>query len=71
MNDWLGPNCHDCGAYLDEEHGPGCDFERCTVCGDQRFLCELAGACEGRDTNQGHDPAAARWRGESPWLEAK
>jgi hypothetical protein len=31
--------CHDCGAVRGEFHVPGCDVERCPVCGDQAITC--------------------------------
>jgi len=50
------PNCHDCGAKPGETHMPGCDTERCSVCGGQKIGCH----CEG------HDPYFARWTGLWP-----
>lgn len=49
-------NCHDCGAKPGESHTPGCDVQRCSVCGGQRCQC----GCKG------HDPLFARWTGIWP-----
>jgi hypothetical protein len=49
-------DCDDCGAKPGECHMPGCDNEYCSVCGDQRLICD----CEG------HDPGFARWTGFMP-----
>jgi hypothetical protein len=31
--------CHDCNAVHGEFHHPGCDMERCPVCGGQLISC--------------------------------
>lgn len=40
-------NCGDCGIYPGGLHSPGCDMERCPLCGGQIISCnciyELAG----------------------------
>lgn len=40
--DWsAGPNekCHDCAAHYGHYHHPGCDNERCRLCGGQMISC--------------------------------
>lgn len=55
-------NCPDCDTRPGQQHKPGCDVERCSVCGDQRISC----GCDG------HDSAFARWTGFYPGdLESK
>ncbi len=54
----LADRCHDCAALPGEVHSPGCDVERCSVCGGQRLQCDCAG----------HDPVFARWTGVWPGL---
>ena len=49
-------NCPDCGARPGEMHEPGCDVERCSVCGGQYISCRCPG----------HDRAFARWSGWWP-----
>lgn len=49
-------NCHDCNAKPGELHVPGCDVERCSVCGGQRLQCNC----------RRHDPYFARWTGLWP-----
>lgn len=49
--------CPDCDSAPGRPHDPGCDVERCSVCGRQAISC---GACSG------HDPLFARWTGLWP-----
>lgn len=32
--------CHDCRAKLGKPHHPGCDNERCPICGHQAIMCD-------------------------------
>ena len=33
-------NCHDCNVRNGAYHHPGCDMERCPVCGGQAIICD-------------------------------
>jgi hypothetical protein len=51
VDDWGADKqpCHDCAVIKGEFHVPGCDVERCPVCGGQLwFGCE----CEWPDDEQ-------------------
>lgn len=49
-------NCPDCGAEPGNKHKPGCDVERCSSCGCQRFSC----SCRSSDSS------FSRWTGVWP-----
>lgn len=44
LNDWYADSkdavCGDCKAENGEQHYPGCDIERCPLCGGQLLTCE-------------------------------
>lgn len=52
----FGSKCHDCGVSPGELHLPGCDVERCSVCGGQRVQCQCVG----------HNGFTSRWQGVFP-----
>lgn len=39
---WInhGERCGDCGAEYGYYHHPGCDIERCPICGEQALGCD-------------------------------
>lgn len=39
LHDLAPRHCHDCGAKPGEFHRPGCDVERCALCGSQSISC--------------------------------
>lgn len=50
------PKCPDCRVEPGHAHKPGCDVERCSVCGHQKWGCEC----------KDHDPLFSRWTGFWP-----
>lgn len=42
-------NCPDCAAVPGEQHKPGCDVERCAICGDQLISCDCVYVVNGLD----------------------
>ena len=37
--EWKSERCHDCNAKRGGFHHPGCDVERCPICGGQLISC--------------------------------
>lgn len=51
MNPMEITNCHDCAAKPGERHDPGCDVERCMLCGYQRIGCGCVYKANGMDVD--------------------
>lgn len=48
---WDGEDdCHDCFAPPGTLHHPGCDMERCPMCGGQAIACEC---CDQEEADNG------------------
>ena len=61
-------NCPDCAAEPRKPHEPGCDVERCSLCGGQVISC----GCDHNNERDPHDPLFARWTGFWPgYLESQ
>lgn len=54
--------CPDCGAEPGHVHIAGCDVERCSGCGRQRFSC----GCYETPEGDRHDAGFSRWTGFWP-----
>jgi len=48
--------CHDCGVAPGEFHTPGCDVERCAMCGYQAIGCDCIYKVSGIDVDTMEDP---------------
>ena len=55
----LRERCPDCGVAVGERHRPGCDIERCPLCGGQLLSC----ACTGKEL---YGLPFIPWTGEFP-----
>ena len=48
MKKWQSWPCHDCGVQEGQLHEPGCDMERCPICGRQLITCD----CKDKDLSK-------------------
>lgn len=59
--------CPDCSASPGKPHDPGCDVERCSICGHQALMCHTLQP-DHADAHDMNDPRVI-WSGE--WPEGK
>ncbi len=58
----MSADCRDCGVATGALHDPGCDVERCKMCGWQALSCD----CFGGGVVDGRDAKSTVWTGRWP-----